>query len=380
MVVVAWLRRLPYSILTPAVLLLGIGLCGIERCGELSGAGHGLLYRQAIWCFAGLGAMLATTLPNYRILIRRSYWLFVAAVVLLVAVYFFPPINSARRWIRLGVVAFQPSELAKLAYVLALARWLMYREDQRRTMGLLVPLVITLLPILLVLREPNLGTAVVFLPVFFVVVFAAGARWRDLAVLAMVGVLITPVVWSQMSGEQRGRIRALFRQTTAGDAPDDQSYQLHQAKQMLALGGAWGSWTAGEAVEDRGAYRLPEAQNDFIFCVIGERFGWPGLAVIVGLFAFLLWRGLVIAATTKEPFGRLLVAGVMATLAVESLINMGMTVGLLPVVGLSLPLVSYGGSGVVVHLVMLGLVMNVGMRPGYEMAGEPFRFVAGSGQ
>jgi cell division protein FtsW (lipid II flippase) len=371
----AWLRRLRYSILVPALLLVGIGWLGIYRHAMLAGSGHGLLWRQMAWSGLGLAVMVGATLVDYRALSRWSYGLFAVALALLVVVYFFPPVNGARRWIRLGPIGFQPSELAKAAYVLALACWLMYRENQRRLGGLLAPLAITLVPVLLILREPDLGTALVFLPVFFVVVFAAGARWRDVAVLAAVGLLTVPLLWSQMSGEQRSRVHALFRQTTARQTPGDEAYQLHQAKQMLALGGAWGSWIAGEPVEDRAAYRLPEAQSDFIFCVIGERFGWAGVGATLGLFAFLVWRGLVIAAGTREPFGRLVVAGTMAMLAVEVVINTGMTVGLLPVTGLSLPLVSYGGSGLVVHLLMLGLVMNVAMHPGYEMGKEPFRFV-----
>jgi len=371
----AWSKRLCPSILVPAVLLVGLGCLGIFRHETLSGLGHGLLCRQVVWAILGLGVMLAASGPDYRLLHRWSYGLFALALALLVVVYLFPPVNGARRWIRLGSISFQPSEFAKLAYVLALACWLMYRENQRRFRGLLIPLAITLVPVLLILREPALGTAMVFLPVFFAVVFTAGARWRDLAMLALLGALTVPLLWSQMSGEQRSRVAGLFRQTAAHQTPGDETYQLHQAKQLLSLGGPWGSWIAGEPVEDKAAYRLPEAHSDFIFCVIGERFGWLGIAGTLSLFGFLVWRGLVIAAATREPFGRLLVAGVMALLAVEVLINTGMTVGLLPVVGLSLPLVSYGGSGLVVHLLMLGLVMNVAMHPGYEMGKEPFRFV-----
>ncbi|MBN1590475.1 MAG: FtsW/RodA/SpoVE family cell cycle protein [Pirellulales bacterium] len=370
-----WRKHLCFSILIPAVLLVGLGWLGIARYGVIAGLSHGLLHRQIAWSLLGVIAMLAATLPNYRVFARWSYGLFALALLLLVAVYFFPQINRARRWIRVGPIGLQPSEFAKVAYVMALACWLMYRENQRRLHGLLVPLLLTLVPVLLILREPDLGTALVFLPVFFAVVFTAGARWRDLLILAMLGALTVPLMWSQMSGEQRSRVRAWFHQTTPEQTPNDDTRHLHQAKQMLALGGVWGSWIGGQTVEDPAAYRLPEARSDFIFCVLGERYGWPGIAATLGLFGFLVWRGLVIAARTREPYGRLLVAGVMALFAVEVLINTGMTVGVLPITGLSLPLVSYGGSGLMAHLVMLGLVMNVAMRPGYEMGKEPFRFV-----
>ena len=131
--------------------------------------------------------MLVVTVPNYRILCRWSWVVFLASLILLVVVYAFPPVNGARRWMRFGPFGFQPSEFAKVAYVLALARYLMYRENYRRFRGLVLPLMLTLLPVILILREPDLGTAMVFLPVLFVMLFAAGARQADLAKLALLG-------------------------------------------------------------------------------------------------------------------------------------------------------------------------------------------------
>ena len=136
----------------------------------------------------------------------------------------------------------------------------------------------------------------------------------------------------------------------------------------------------GQPTDDLAAYHLPEAQSDFIFSVLGERLGLPGMALVLGLFGVLVWRGLVIAAETREPFGRLLAAGVAALLAVEVLIHTGVAVGLLPVTGLSLPFVSYGGSGLVTHAVAVGLLLNVGLRPGYEVTNEPFRWTVEQGE
>ena len=163
-------------------------------------------------------------------------------------------------------------------------------------------------------------------------------------------------------------------QPPPGGRPSDEAYHLHQAKQFRALGGVWGSFFTGQPTDDPAVYRLPEAQSDFIFCVVGERFGLPGMALVLGLFALLVGRALAIAAETREPFGRLLAAGIAALLAVQVVIHTGMTVGLLPITGLSLPLVSHGGSGLVAYAVALGLLLNVGLRPGYEVANEPFRW------
>ena len=370
---VDWTQRLPWSILVFAVLLVGLGWLGIARCEEFSGGGR-FFRQQMVWSALAAVAMLAMTIPSYRVFCRWSYLIFFFALALLVVVYFCEPINSARRWIRFGPVGVQPSEFAKVAFVMALSRYLMYRENYRRPFGLLLPLCLTLLPVVLILREPDLGTALVFLPVLFVMLFAAGARRVDLAAIMFAGLLVLPLLWTQMSLEQKSRVTALFDQAAPGEMAGDDAYHLRQAKQMLALGGTWGSLLGGTAVDDPAAYRLPEAKSDFIFCVIGERLGMPGIAAVLVLFGLLVWRGLAVAQATREPFGRLVAVGLVALLAVEVFINTAMTVGLLPITGLSLPLISYGGSGLLARALALGLLLNIAQRPGYEVSAEPFRY------
>jgi rod shape determining protein RodA len=367
------LARFPWSILAASTGLMLLGWLGIMRSEELAGDEVRYGNLQMAWSSIAALALMASLWPNYRRLIRYSYLLFATILTLLVAVYFLPSVHGTHRWIRVGAISLQPSEFAKLAYVLALARWLMYRDLKQGFRGLLVPLGLTLAPSLLVLREPDLGTAMVFLPVLFVMLFAAGVRLRQLACLAMCGALCLPVLWTQMSREQRSRVTALFAQNLPGETPSDDGYHLHQAKQLLALGGVWGSLLAGEPSDDPAAYRLPEDHTDFIFIVLGERLGWGGAAAVLGLMLVICWRGLLVAERTREPFGRLAVVGVVALFAVQTLINTAMTVGLLPVTGLSLPLVSYGGSGLVAHALALGVLFNVAVHPGYEVAGEPFR-------
>jgi cell division protein FtsW (lipid II flippase) len=204
--------------------------------------------------------------------------------------------------------------------------------------------------------------------------FAAGARSEDLGKLLFVGLLLAPLLWSQMSREQRSRVTSLLTQTPAGKKPGGDGYQLYQSKQMLALGGWRGSALDGDAVDDHGVYHLPEAHTDFIFSVLGERYGLLGAAGVLLIYVWLVFSGLRVAAGTREPFGRLLAVGCSALIGVQALVNTGMAVGLLPVTGLSLPLVSYGGSGILAHALAVGLMMNVGMRPGYEVTREPFRW------
>ncbi len=369
-----WASRFPWTVLLIAAALVWLGWIGIVRSEELAGTAGRYGRQQAIWAVVAASAMFFAAAPSYRLLCRWSYGLFAIALGLLALVYFFPAVHGAHRWIRFGGLSLQPSEFAKVAFVLALSRYLMYRDNYRRFRGLAMPLLLALMPVVLILREPDLGTSLVFLPVLFIMLCAAGARHSDLCKLLLCGLACLPLLWTQMSREQRSRVTALFEQTAPGAAPTDDGYHLHQAKQLLAMGGIWGSLIAGEPVDDPAAYRLPEDHTDFIFIVIGERLGWFGNFAVLALVVLLAWRGLAIAEAMHEPFGRLVAVGVVALFAVQALINAAMTVGLLPITGLSLPLVSYGGSGLVAHAAALGLLINIALRPGYEMAGEPFRF------
>jgi rod shape determining protein RodA len=369
-----WTRRIPWSIPLAAAGLMVLGLLGLARCEDFGDGGRHYLRQQVLWAALSMLAMFAATLPSYRRLGHGSYLIFGLALLMLVLVYFFRPINGAHRWVRLGRFSFQPSEFAKLAFVLVLGRYLMYRENYRRLRGLLVPLALTAVPVLLVLKEPDLGTASVFLPVMFVMLLVAGARRRDLLGVLMAGVVLLPLFWMQMSPYQKSRIKVLLNPPAPGQKLSAETYQLYQGRQMMALGGSWGSFISGQRSDDTALYYLPEDHTDFIYCVIGERFGLPGLGLVLLLYGAIICRTAAIAMETREPFGRLLAVGVTALFAVQVLINTGVTVGLLPVTGLPLPLVSYGGSGLLVHGLALGLVLNVALRPGYEMTNEPFRY------
>jgi rod shape determining protein RodA len=369
-----WSRRMSWSIVGLVLALMVIGCLGIARAESIAGGDGKFLRRQVIWGIVALAAMFLATIPNYRLLTRWSYVAFLASLALLAAVYLFPPINGAQRWIRFGPLGLQPSEFAKLAFVLGLARYLMHRRSYRELPGLLAPLAIVVVPLVLVLKEPDLGTALVFLPVLLMMLFAAGARPKHLALVMLAGAALVPALWSQMSREQRSRITALAEQTHPGEKPTDDAYHLHQAKQLASLGGWHGSLLGGEATDDRSAYFIPEAHTDSIASVLVERLGLWGLALLLSLFVALVWRGLVVAQETREPFGRLVAIGIATLLAVQMLINTGMMFGLLPITGLALPLVSYGGSSLLANALALGLLLNIGLRPGYEVTNEPFRF------
>jgi cell division protein FtsW (lipid II flippase) len=368
-----WIQRAPRVPLICTALLIFCGTSAIARADELLGL-TGLLQRQLIWVLLASPVLIGATLIPYRQLRTLSYGLFGLTIVLLSLTYFMPIRNGARRWIPLGFMDFQPSEIAKLTFIMALAHYLMYRKNYRRLTGLVVPFVITMVPMFLILRQPDLGTSLLFVPVLFSMLFAAGARFRHLATIILLGVAMVPVLWIGMSSEQRSRITTVFTQRDGGTAPTGDGYHLHQSKQILAFGGISGSRANGNAIDDPDAYHLPAAREDFIFCLMGEQWGLVGCIAVLGLYCVLCASGLRIAASTQEPFGRLLAVGIVTLLCSQAVINTGMTVGLMPITGMTLPLASYGGSSLVSTCLAIGLLLNVGMRPGYEIAPEPFRF------
>lgn len=367
------LRRVPWTALLAALLLFLLGLSAIARGDELYNLGE-YAPRQRVWAAFGIGAFLAATLWPYQRLKWSAYGLYGVTLVLLIVVFFMPAKNYAHRWIPLGFMNFQPSELAKLAVIAALARYLMHRDSFRSWPGLIPPFLMTLIPVALILKEPDLGTSLVFFPVLFAMLFAAGARPRHLLTVALLGVLSSPLLWMQMSPEQKSRIVSVFTQKHGGEAPDDDGYHLHQSKRVLALGGVWGSELSGQPLHSRRAYHLPESRTDFVFCLVGERWGVAGCCVAIVLYLYLFARGLLIAGTTREPFGRLLCVGVIALLGSQAIINTAMTVGLLPITGMTLPLMSYGGSSLIATCLALGLLTNIALRPTYSVTGDPFRF------
>ncbi|MFN0199847.1 MAG: FtsW/RodA/SpoVE family cell cycle protein, partial [Planctomycetaceae bacterium] len=253
MSVIHWVSRISWLIVICALALMGWGYHCIVRGDELVGNGT-LAERQAMWIGISLPVMWGATLIPYHVFRRFSYGFYAVCLLLLVIVCLMPPINGSRAWIPLGFMNLQPSELSKIAFIMTLAHYLMHRQNYRSWSGLIVPFLLTIVPVLLILKEPDLGSALLFFPVLFAMLFAAGARPRHLVLISLMGAMSLPVIWWQMNAEQRSRIVAVFLQEDGGVAPKGSLYHLHQSKQMLALGGTWGSRWGGMPADDPYAY------------------------------------------------------------------------------------------------------------------------------
>ncbi len=315
-------------------------------------------YKQVVWMALGAAVFVALLVPNYMKLGRFAYLIYAVCLVLILASYLFPPVNGARRWIPFGsFFKLQPSEFMKIAVVLALAKYLMYRDNLSRARKLAVPFCLALVPTVLILRQPDLGTALLFIPILFALLYAAGARVKHLGLAAAIGLaLLPPLYFFGLKDYQRKRLTGFLHPERTSL---QEGYQLVQSKIAIGSGGLTGQGL-GQGSQNWMEV-LPYDQTDFIFAVVGEEWGLVGAGGLLLLYLALFAASISIALRTREPFGRLIVAGVVGLLAAQVYINVGMTMGLMPVTGMTLPLVSYGGSSMLSSFILLGLVANVAM-------------------
>lgn len=375
---------LGWPVLAAALMLTMLGLVGIYSAEAGMDGPPRVTMRQLTFLAIGLGGFGIVQMIGYRELGRWSYPLFFltlfALVALLAAKYipmkpFIVERRAAYRWITLGPMTFQVSEYAKITLILALAYYLRYRTNYRSIGGLLMPFILTLIPMAMILRQPDLGTSLLLMPTLFVMLYVAGARNRHLSVILLLGLIAMPVFYFSpiMKPYQRERIQALFHQDD-----DDEiwrlnaGFQLNQAKIAIGSGGF-----AGQGFQQSAFFRhnlLPEEHNDFIFAVVAHQWGFLGALFVIALYLVIITAGLTIASATNDPLGRLLAVGVCAVICAQTLINIGMTIGRMPITGMSLPFVSAGGSGLITNYIMIGLLVCVARRRPVDMAPKPFEF------
>jgi rod shape determining protein RodA len=304
--------------------------------------------------------MLACMMIDYRSLADKSHLIYLAIVVVLVGVLFFGAVRGgSRRWIDLGAFNLQPSEFAKAVLALVLAK--MLGETRRPALtnnDLLFAAVLTAVPALLIAQQPDLGTAVTLLPILVAVAYVAGMPMRYLGVVAVVAMLAAPIAYEfGLQEYQRERISTFL---DPAQDPRGAGYQQIQARITVGSGGLWGK---GFMEGTQGQLRfLPVAHNDFIFSVLAEERGLAGVIGVLGLYLFVVLRSLDAAKLAKDRIGAYIVVGVLASFVFQVIYNISMSAGLAPVKGLTLPLMSYGGSSMIATLASFGLILNVRMR------------------
>lgn len=353
--------------------------------GQVSGAGRvpglssgtgtgvfgfsGAAARQVWYLGAGFIAALVMLVPHYRSLGYVSWGLLAVAVLLLiflvvpgVPLSIVRPRNGARAWIDLGVADFQPSEIAKIAYVLVLAWYLRFSKNHRTLVGLLPPAIITAIPIGLIMLQPDLGTVSLFLPVLFSVLVAAGAKLKHLILIVVLATAAAPAAYFLLKPHQKARIDGLVLQIK-GDTSADQDMNMQSVtSQRMAGAGGWAGLGDGPSRMLLHFNALPERKTDMIFAVIVSRFGYVGGIAVIGLYGLWVAGALITAVVCREPFGRLVCVGLTGFIIAQVFVNAGMNLGIVPIIGVTLPYVSHGGSSLVAVWMMTGLIVNIALR------------------
>lgn len=345
-----------------AAILAGIGVAMIYSASNAGFTGHPQTFhiKQGLWYGVGLVAMLVIFTFSYKRLDRYAVAIYLGCLLLLVAVLLVGKMGGgSRRWLGFGPLTLQPSELVKIAMVIMLAR---HYSRTLKTTGLvfadlLMPMLIVLLPALLIIRQPDLGTALLLVLIAGTMTLFIKIERRTLLVLTGLGIAAVPIGWFAIEDYQRQRILTFLNPDRD---PLGAGYHIIQSKIAIGSGQFSGKGFL-EGTQNALAF-LPEQHTDFIFCVLAEEWGFLGAGLLVLLFLGFLLYGLGIAYQCRDSFGTIMVVGLVALFFWEGVINMGMVMGLLPVVGMPLPFISYGGSSVLTIMIAVGLMLNISSR------------------
>lgn len=341
------------------LLLIGIGIAIIYSSTYQQGSQSSYPVKQFYWACIGLAALFLGLCIDYKTFDRLAYLLyFINLGLLLLVLVSGKIVFGAQRWLSFGAFSFQPSELAKVTVIMVLARFLVDRKGQINSIWcMLGAFALGFVPIVLVILQPDLGTGIIILPVLFAIMYAAGVPRRYLWILVIAGLLFSPLLFFLLKDYQKSRL-LVFLNPDAD--PLGAGYATNQAKIAIGSGELLGKgWLSGTQTQLR---FLPENRTDFVFATVGEEFGFIGSLFLLGLYTFIIIRGVQIAQQSKNLSGAILASGISVMIALHVFVNVGMAVGIMPVVGLPLPLISYGGSCTVTTLFAIGLLMNVRMR------------------
>jgi rod shape determining protein RodA len=349
--------RIAYGLLIPAATLMVVGLMFVHSAS--AGYARNYLPRQATWLLLGVMLAVPVALINYREYRNYALPLFIAAVLGLVAVLLFGrEVNGARSWLGFGGMGIQPSEFAKLAVILMFGRYLADFEEHRYDpIYFLISFVILFIPLVLILLQPDLGTALVFVPVVLAMFYVSGTRQGLIAIVLVAGTSCLPLLWRFLSMRQKQRILLTWNPE---QDPWHYGYQAIQSRIAVGSGLLTGRGFM-QSIQSKLNF-LPERHTDFVFSVVGEEWGFLGSAAVLALYAWLVFAGLTIARQAKDVFGEVVAVGIAVLFGTHIILNVGMAVGLLPIIGLPLPLLSYGGSSLLTSCLALGVLQSIHAR------------------
>lgn len=321
----------------------------------------GVHVKQMYWLVAGVSAMFIMSVVDYRFLVEKSHWAYIASILALLAVFFVGVrALGATRWLRIpGVGLFQPSEWVKLVLIIVVARYFASLNPRDVTWpDVLKGILLVAVPWVMVYKQPDLGTSLTYLPVLFVGLFLGGMKWKHAAVFLVAGVLMVPIAWKfALKPYQKERLVNFIHPE---NDPRGTGYQIQQSLIAVGNGGVFGRGMA-QGTQTQGMF-LPVTHTDFIFSSFAEEHGFVGATGVLLLYFIVLMRLVQNAQTAPDRVGAMIIMGVVAIWVFHILVNVGMVVGLMPVTGIPLPLMSYGGSAVMFTFLALGIVMNIRMR------------------
>ncbi|MBU1062382.1 MAG: rod shape-determining protein RodA [Candidatus Omnitrophica bacterium] len=313
------------------------------------------VFRQIMWFLVGVLALLFIANVNYRKIVGIGHIFYFLTVVLLLSVFIFGSRRlGAQRWLVIGGFNIQPSEFGKLFVILSLVQYLASQKKYRNLKNIVVPLGMIAVPFILILRQPDLGTALMFVPVLIILLYVWGLPLRNLFFMVLCGALFSPFGWFLLKDYQKDRLLVFM---DPGRDPLGAGYTVIQSRIAIGSGGFFGKgWLSGTQNQ---LNFLAERHTDFIFSVAGEEWGFLGGIILLGLYYILIKRAISIAEKTPDPCGKLLAVGLATMIGIQVVVNLSMTMGFMPVVGLPLPLVSYGGSSLLVTLMAVGLLESI---------------------
>lgn len=350
------------KLLLPVLFLVGIGIVMVYSASSAMalkkfGSAFFFIRKQALFALAGVVVLVFCSRFPYRLYRSLAYPILCVAVLLLIAVHVSGLGHTAggsTRWLRLGGLSFQPSEFARFAMIVYLAYSLARKDDQLKDfyVGFLPHILVLGVITALIFLQPDFGSVVIIAMVTYLMMFVGGVRLTHMAISLTV---FLPVLYFFMTGAEY-RLRRLLSFLDPWQYPADEGYQIIHSLMAFGTGGIWGT---GIGKGYQKLFYLPEPHTDFIFSVIGEELGLAGIAIILVLFAIILWQGLRIAKNADDPFGAFLATGLTVSILLQVCVNMGVTLGLLPTKGLTLPFLSYGGTSLLINMASIGILMNI---------------------